>query len=60
MSLSALDLLAAVVTALFSSHRGSLHRLGVHHPCAGLGISLQAYPKEAFSESSVDPLPGTV
>jgi hypothetical protein len=57
--LTALDLLAPVVTPLFSAHRGTLDRLAVHHACARLRIPLQADP-EAFSESTVDPLPGTI
>src|SRR5918993_365705 len=59
VAFSALHLLASVVTALFSAHRGALYRLGIHHARAGLRISLQAHPK-TFSESSVDPLPGTI
>ena len=58
MTLSSFDLLATIVTALFPTHRGTLDRLRIHHARAGLGISLQAHP-QAFSESSVDPLPGT-
>jgi hypothetical protein len=57
MTLSALDLLTPVVTALFSAHPGALDRLAVHHARAGLRISAQANP-EAFSDGSVDPLPG--
>jgi hypothetical protein len=59
MSFSALDLLASVVAALFSTHRGALHRLRVHHARAGMGIPFEADP-EAFSDSSVDPLPSSV
>src|ERR671921_480840 len=59
VSLTPLHLLATIVTALFSAHRGTLHRLRIHHARAGLGISLQAY-SQAFSESPVDPLPGTI
>src|SRR5215204_2376844 len=58
VAFSALHLLASVVAALFTAHRSALDRLAIHHTRAGLRISLQAYPK-TFSESSVDPLPGT-
>jgi hypothetical protein len=57
--LAALDLLGSVITALFPAHRGALYRLGIHHARARLRIPLQADP-EAFSESTVDPLPGPV
>src|SRR5215207_723831 len=59
MPLAALDLLATVVTALFSPYRGRLDRLRIHHSCAGLRIPFQANP-EVFAESPVDLLPGTV
>jgi len=59
VAFSALHLLATIVTALFSAHRGTLDRLAIHHARAWLRISLQAHPK-AFSDGSVDPLPGTI
>jgi hypothetical protein len=59
VALTALYLLASIVTALFSAYRGTLYRLGIHHARAGLRIPLQADP-EAFAESPVDPLPGAV
>src|SRR5215207_4243634 len=59
VALSAFHLLAAVVTSLFSAHRGALYRLRVHHARAGLGIPFEANP-EAFADGSVDPLPGPV
>jgi hypothetical protein len=59
VALSSFDLLASVVTALFSAHRRSLDRLGVHHPGTRLRIPLRANP-QAFADSSVDPLPSTV
>lgn len=59
MALTALYLLATVVTAIFSAHRGALYRLGVHHASAGLRISPQANPK-AFSDGPIDPLPSAV
>jgi hypothetical protein len=57
--LSSFDLLAAVETPVLSAHRGALDRLGIHHSGAGLGVPFEAHP-EAFSEGSVDPLPGTI
>ena len=59
MTLCAFDLLSTVVSALFSAHRGTLDRLGIHYACTGLGISLRSDPK-AFSDSPVDLLPGSV
>src|SRR5918997_706075 len=59
MALTSFDLLASVVTALFTAHRGVLYRLSIHHACAGLRISLQANLK-AFADGPVDPLPGAV
>src|SRR5215213_7265523 len=59
VALATLHLLAPIVTALFSSHRGALYRLAIHHPRAGLRISFQAH-SQAFSESSVDPLEGSI
>jgi hypothetical protein len=59
VALSALYLLATIVAALLSAHRGAFYRLAIHHARAGLRISLQAHPK-AFSQSSVDLLPGTI
>jgi hypothetical protein len=44
MPLSAFDLLATVVTALFSTHAGSLDRLSVDDACAGLRVPLEADP----------------
>jgi hypothetical protein len=59
VTLTALDLLGSIVTALFSAYCGSLDRLGINHACTGLGISVQANPK-AFSDSLVELLPSTV
>ena len=59
MTLSSFDLLASIVTPLFPAYRGALDRLGIPYARAGLRIPLQANPK-AFSESSIDALPGTV
>jgi len=42
VTLTALYLLAPVVAALFSAHRGTLNRLAIDHARAGLRISLQA------------------
>jgi len=60
VALSAFDLLGSYsITALFSAHRGGLHRLRVHHPSAWLGIPSQA-DSQPFSDGPVDPLEGTV
>jgi hypothetical protein len=59
VTLSAFDLLASVVSTIFSAYRCSLYRLGIDHACTGLGVPLQADP-EAFSDGPVDPLPGAV
>src|SRR5215213_2267307 len=59
MALTSFDLLAPVVTALFSANPGALDRLAIHHASAGLRISAQANP-QAFSDGPVDPLPGAV
>src|SRR5687767_10433847 len=59
MALAPLDLLATVVAAIFSAHRGALYRLGIHNARTGLRVSLQANP-EAFSYGPVDPFPGTI
>ncbi len=59
MSLAALDLLASVITSIFSAYCATLDRLGIHHASAGLRIPLQANPK-AFTDSPIDPLPGAV
>jgi hypothetical protein len=42
VTLAALDLLASVVTALFSAYCSSLYRLRIHYACTGLRIPLQA------------------
>src|SRR5215213_9333844 len=59
VALTALDLLASVVAALFSAHRGTLDRLAIHHARAGLRIPPQAHP-QPFADGPVDPLPGAV
>jgi len=59
MALASFDLLATVVTALFSAYCGSLYRLAIHNACTGLRVSPQPDPK-AFSDSPVDSLPGTI
>src|SRR5215210_8702615 len=59
MPLSAFDLLAPVVAALFSSHAGSLDRLAVHYGRAGLRVSLEAHP-QTLAQGGVKPLPGTI
>jgi hypothetical protein len=59
VTLTLLDLLASVVTALSSSHAGALDRLAVHHPGARLRISFQANP-QPLAQGCMDPLPGAV
>src|SRR3712207_4996748 len=59
VALSALYLLASVVTALFSAYCGTLDRLGIHYACTGVRISPQANP-QPFADGPVDLLPGTV
>src|SRR5215212_6093748 len=59
VALTPFDLLAPVVSALFSAHRGALDRLGVHHASAGLRVPFQSNA-QAFAEGLVDPLPATV
>jgi len=59
VTLTAPNLLASVVTTLFSAHSGRFDRLTVHYAGAGPRISLQANP-QTFSESSIDALPGAV
>jgi len=59
VALAPFDLLASVVTSIFSADRGALDRLAIHHPGTGLGISFQANP-EALADSPIDPLPSTV
>jgi hypothetical protein len=43
MALTAFDLLASIVATLFATYPGSLHRLAVDYPGAGLRVSLEAY-----------------
>jgi hypothetical protein len=44
VALAALDLLATVIAALFSTYPGSFDRLAVHYSCTGLRVSLEAHP----------------
>ena len=59
VSLTAFNLLATIVTSLLSAHPGGLGRLGVHYPSAGFRIALELNA-QAFAESAVHPLPGSV
>jgi hypothetical protein len=59
VTLTALDLLPSVVTALFSAHSGTLDSLRIHYASTGLRISFQANP-QAFTDSPVDLFPGSV
>src|SRR4051812_46872023 len=59
VTLTALDLLASVVTPLFLAYRGALYRLGIHDARAWLRIPAQANP-QPFTDGAVDPLPSTV
>ena len=55
----ATHLLAAIVSARFSSHPGGLGRLGVHYPSAGVRIPTRSNPK-AFAQRRVEPLEGAI
>jgi hypothetical protein len=44
MSLASFDLLAAVVSALFSAYTCCLDRLAIYYASAWLRVSLKAYP----------------
>jgi hypothetical protein len=59
VTLSALDLLASVVTLFHSAYCGTLERLRINYARAGLRIPSQADP-QSFADRAVDPLPGTV
>src|SRR5829696_2737576 len=59
MALSSLYLLATVVTTLLSAYPGCLYRLAIHYTCAGLRVSLEAYPNP-LAQSSVHPFPGSI
>jgi hypothetical protein len=59
MPLSAFDLLGSVITAFFSAHTRGLDRLAIHYGCAGLRVSLEAYP-HSLAQGGVHPLPGAV
>jgi hypothetical protein len=59
VSLSALDLLAAIVATFFASHPGRSRRPAADYPGAGLGVSLRANP-QAFLDRSIEPPPSTV
>src|SRR5438270_8737636 len=60
MTLSALYLLATVVSTLFSSHAGALHRLAVDDASAWLRISAHTANAHPLAQGSVHPLPGAV
>jgi hypothetical protein len=59
MAFTTLDLLAAIVAALFSANAGALYRLTFDNACAGLRITPEAYP-QALSDGRVELLPGAV
>jgi hypothetical protein len=59
MAFTTLDLLAAVVAALFSANAGAFYRLTFDNACAGLRITPEAYP-QALSDGRVELLPGAV
>jgi len=42
VTLTALDLLASVLTPIFSTYSGSFYRLGIDYASAGLRIPFQA------------------
>ena len=56
MALSALDLLAAIVSSL-SPYTVGLHRLAIDYARAGLRLSVYA-DAQTFSQGGVQPLPG--
>ena len=59
VSLSAFDLLAPVIAALFSTYPGCFDRLAVHHACAGLRVSLHAH-SHPLAQGGVQPFPGAI
>ena len=59
VTLSAFDLLAAIVTTLLSSHSGRLYRLAIYNPSCRLGVPLEANP-HPLAQGRVHPLPGPV
>src|SRR5215218_5435023 len=48
-----------IVAALFSSHPGTLDRLTIHYPGAGLGVPPEADP-HPLAQSNVHPFPRPV
>jgi len=59
VALSALDLLAFVVTALFSSRTGALDLLAIYYASARLRVTLLAH-SQTMAQSGVYPFPGAV
>jgi hypothetical protein len=59
MALSTLDLLAAIVAALFAAYPSRLDRLAIYYGGAGLRISFETDP-DPLAQSGVHPLPGTI
>jgi hypothetical protein len=59
VSLSAFDLLASVIAALFSAYAGRLYRLAIYNARARLRISLQAHP-HPLAQSGMHPFPGSI
>jgi hypothetical protein len=59
VSLSALDLLTAIVTTLFSTYSGCFDRLAVHYACARLRVSLEAH-SHPLTQGGVYPFPGAI
>src|SRR5215218_5573873 len=59
MALSALYLLAAIVSTLLPSYTGTLHRLAIHYASAWLRIPFDA-DAQTLAQGSVQPLPGAV
>src|SRR4051794_25778865 len=59
MAFSALDLLAAIIASLLSSHAGALDRLRIDNTRGGLRITPKTDP-QALADGCVESLPGTI
>src|SRR5215207_2473448 len=59
VAFSALDLLAAIIASLLSSHAGALDRLRIDNTRGGLRITPKTDP-QALADGCVEPLPGTI
>ena len=59
MPLPAADFLATIEAPLLAADAGCLHRLAVHDPGTGLGVSPEPHP-QAFTHRVVQPLPNAI